>query len=172
MAAHAQDSGLSRRRLVQGIAVAAGSIGVAASARATGGAEERIEPGMRLLITGRAFRAGVPGAVAGRLPDPGSVPSTTGTLLLDGQVVGAFASAGVPGSGGRFVLHSFELGLGTILGMGSGGLDEGAFAVVGGTGRYAGARGSYTARQAPSNLGGDGTAEFVLDLVDFVALEG
>lgn len=170
MAAHAHDAGLSRRRLVQGIAVAAGSLGVAAGARATaGGAEERIAPGAHLVVTGRGFRAGVPGAVAGRLPEPGSVPSTTGSLVLDGQVVGAFTSAGVPGSGGRFVLHSFELGLGTILGMGSGGLDDGVFAVVGGTGRYAGARGSYTARQSPSNLGGDGTAEFVLDLV---ALEG
>ena len=41
---------------------------------------------------------------------------------------------------------------------------ENVYAVVGGTGRYAGARGSYTARQHPQELEGDGTAEFALRL--------
>ena len=35
---------------------------------------------------------------------------------------------------------------------------------VGGTGRFAGATGSYTARQSPRETGGDGTAEFILTL--------
>ena len=43
-------------------------------------------------------------------------------------------------------------------------LDEGSYAIVGGTGRYAGASGTYTARQSLRELGGDGTAEFTLNL--------
>jgi len=60
-------------------------------------------------------------------------------------------------------VHTFNLADGSLLGMGTprqalGG--EEVLAVLGGTGRYAGARGSYTARQRPQELGGDGTAEF------------
>ena len=36
---------------------------------------------------------------------------------------------------------------------------------MGGTGRYAGARGTYVARQRRQELGGEGTAEFVLTLL-------
>ena len=61
------------------------------------------------------------------------------------------------------MLHTFELTGGTILGMGSGPLREATYAVIGGTGRFQGAAGSYVARQHPRDLGGDGTAEFVLD---------
>jgi hypothetical protein len=51
--------------------------------------------------------------------------------------------------------------------MGMGSVEPGrhAFAVVGGTGRYAGARGAYVASQHLRELGGDGTAHFVLDLI-------
>ena len=60
-------------------------------------------------------------------------------------------------------VHTFNLADGSLLGMGTtrealGG--EEVFAILGGTGRYAGARGSYMARQRPQELGGDGTAEF------------
>lgn len=37
--------------------------------------------------------------------------------------------------------------------------------MIGGTGRYAAARGSYSAHQHPQELGGDGTAEFKFDLI-------
>ena len=43
----------------------------------------------------------------------------------------------------RVEQHTFKLGDGTIIGSGSADGAEGAFAVVGGTGRYAGARGTY-----------------------------
>lgn len=63
-------------------------------------------------------------------------------------------------------LHSFNLQDGTILGLGTTVADgESMFAITGGTGRYAGARGTYVARQNPRELGGDGTAEFRLSLV-------
>ena len=62
--------------------------------------------------------------------------------------------------------HSFNLSDGTILGLGTGAGDgESTFAIVGGTGRYAGARGTYIAHQRPRELGGNGTAEFRLTLV-------
>ena len=157
---------LSRRRLVQGLAVAAGAAGLTVTGRAAAseGGESSIEAGRRLVVHGTGWRATVVGAVPGLMPELGAVPSTTGNLVVAGQSVGTFASASVPGSGGRFVLHSFDLGHGSLLGMGAGPLADGAFAIVGGTGRYAGAQGSYTAVQRPRNLGGDGTAEFVLDL--------
>ncbi|MCA1844417.1 MAG: hypothetical protein LC792_14755, partial [Actinobacteria bacterium] len=40
-----------------------------------------------------------------------------------------------------------------------------AFAVIGGTGRYAGARGSYAVRQGYRELGGDGTAEVTMQFL-------
>jgi hypothetical protein len=47
--------------------------------------------------------------------------------------------------------------------MGSVGRDgESVFAIVGGTGRYLGARGSYVARRLPVELGGDGSAAFTM----------
>lgn len=55
--------------------------------------------------------------------------------------------------------HTVNLRDGNLTGMGTSQGQESVFAIVGGTGRYAGARGSYVARQAPIERGGDGTAE-------------
>ena len=44
------------------------------------------------------------------------------------------------------------------------GVADNEFAIVGGTGRYAGARGTYLARRDPLEFGGDGTASFEIDL--------
>ena len=61
--------------------------------------------------------------------------------------------------------HTFTLGDDAIFGMGIA-ADEGSrFAIVGGSGRYLGARGSYVAEQSPFQVGGDGTARFVLTLL-------
>jgi hypothetical protein len=60
---------------------------------------------------------------------------------------------------GTMEWHTFHLNGGTIIGSGSAGTESGSFAVVGGTGRFAGARGTYSLRR----LGPD-TAEFVLQL--------
>ncbi len=63
-------------------------------------------------------------------------------------------------------VHTFSLADGTILGMGAAmaSARESLYTVVGGTGRYAGTRGTYVARQEVQELGGDGTAEFVFYL--------
>jgi hypothetical protein len=61
--------------------------------------------------------------------------------------------------------HTLNLLDGTLAGQGTSLGDDGTFAIVGGTGRYAGARGSYVARQSPLGRGGDGTAELVVTLI-------
>ncbi|MBI4329216.1 MAG: hypothetical protein HY685_05075 [Chloroflexi bacterium] len=73
---------------------------------------------------------------------------------------GPFAAAAVE-------VHTFNLEDGTILGMGAMSSPHSrpsVYTLVGGTGRYAGARGTYTARQDPQELGGDGTADIVFSL--------
>jgi hypothetical protein len=60
---------------------------------------------------------------------------------------------------GAMEWHTFHLRGGTILGAGSAGTEGGAFAVVGGTGRFANARGTYELRRLA-----DGGAQFVLRL--------
>ena len=67
--------------------------------------------------------------------------------LLDGPLAAAFVEH-----------HTLNLGEGTLTGLGTSQGEESAFAIVVGTGRYAGARGSDVARQLPVGLGGDGTA--------------
>jgi hypothetical protein len=69
---------------------------------------------------------------------------------------------------GSLELHTFVFPDGTIVGSGiaSAATDsEGQFAIIGGTGRYLGARGSYVARQSYADFGGDGTATFTLTLI-------
>ena len=61
-------------------------------------------------------------------------------------------------------LHTFRLRDGTILGMGSTIDGESVFTITGGTGRYAGSRGTYVAQQRLREQGGDGTAEFIIEL--------
>jgi hypothetical protein len=96
--------------------------------------------------------------------------------LLDegtGRKVGEFYSACFcmaapfgpgPLAAANVELHNLNLLDGTLVGMGSAGADANTYAIVGGTGRYQGAVGSYVARQRPLELGGDGTAEFVVTL--------
>lgn len=167
MSAHDDARPLSRRRLVQALVLGAGAAGAAAASATTGTTAGpltgRGESG-RLVLSGQRFRTVRLGKQPGALPERDMVPATSGELLLEDGALGSFSAAAVPGSQGRFVLHSFDLGDGLLLGMGSGALAEGAYAVVGGTGRYAGAVGSYTAAQSPSDLGGDGSARFEFTL--------
>ena len=77
----------------------------------------------------------------------------------------AFGGASHPALAERQETHTFKLHDGSIFGAGiAGGLD-GSFAVLGGTGRYAGAQRTYTARQSTCR-GSAVTArtEFVFDL--------
>ena len=110
------------------------------------------------------------------MPVKGERLTSYGELLdrPNGTKVGEFSSAvfalgspfGVmPAGATSLEYHSFNLHDGTIIGLGTGAAGgESVFAIVGGTGRYAGARGTYVAHQRPRELGGNGTAEFRLTL--------
>lgn len=84
--------------------------------------------------------------------------ATRGDLVDDRGRVGTFRS--IPLGPGAH-LHVLTFGQGTLLAIGSG-LETGAYAVVGGTGIYAGCTGAYTCSQSPKELGGTGTAAFNL----------
>jgi hypothetical protein len=110
------------------------------------------------------------------LPGKGDQYSVYGELLSpSGEKMGEFFSQNVgvnspfqiTGEGvGSFEIHTLSLPGGTIVGVGVGGGRERSYAIVGGTGTYAGARGSYLARQDTYGLGGDGKAELLLTLLD------
>ena len=161
------------RRVVLGSALGAtaGILGVGTAAKLITDSNDQPvadqESGRTISLQGRDWRLSSPTRVAGKLPGADDVPSAQGNLHDgDGNALGQFTSAALPGSGGRFQLHEFQLADGTLLGMGAGALEEGVFAIVGGTGRYHGVAGSYTARQRPREVGGDGTADFELTITN------
>jgi hypothetical protein len=113
------------------------------------------------------------------LPQPGQRSSVFGELVSDveGTKVGEFYASslqfGTPFGASTLAAdametHQFTFGDGTIIGIGTlsdlcGG--QSVHAIIGGTGRYEGASGSYVARQRPIELGGDGTADFDFNVI-------
>ena len=173
-------TGTTRASLLGRIALlAGGAVGVGVAARSTAGGGSTAAPlpaaapagrgTQELKLRGVDWRLARPGVEAGKLPGVGDVAVPIGRIVdLDDNELGRFRAAALPGLP-AFHLHTFDLAEGTILGIGANRLDEGSYAVVGGTGLYAGATGTYWARQSPRERGGDGTAEFTLNLL---ALEG
>jgi hypothetical protein len=162
---------LKRGLLLIGAGLGLGAAGAHAKVPASEGAGST-----RLELRGSGWRLIAPGRRPGELPEQGERLSAFGELLerRSGKKVGEFYSAYFstlgpfgtsPFAAGGVEMHTFNLVDGTILGMGSHWGGTGTYAIVGGTGRYVGARGSYTALQRPLELGGDGVAEFVIDLV-------
>jgi hypothetical protein len=168
----------SRRQMLKSsLALAAGAIGFGAARKAVGGAESPAaeavpngNPPGSLAIQARNVHAVVEGRPPGHGPVGGGRTSLSGDLVDgSGAPLGRFlgvstafdADLGTPTS---VESHAFQLPDGTIHGMGTvvrpG--DEAVFAIVGGTGRYLGARGSYVARHLPVELGGDGSAAFTM----------
>ncbi len=166
----------SRRKMLRnGLLMLAGAVGLGiAGERAVRGT--RASPGSltTLKLYGRQWHLFATDRRRGERPLRGDSVSTFGILHAeDGGQIGEFYSAGMvldhPLGSGRLgaanlEMHTFNLHDGTIAGMGSAVPGESVFAIVGGTGRYAGATGSYIARQYPLELGGNGTAEFRLTL--------
>ena len=161
---------LKRLLLVAGGAVGAGVAGnrLLADEQDTApavAAPSRPEP-RTLVLHGRDWRFASPNTQPGELPSLTDAGVPLGRLVdRQGREVGRFRAASLPTLAGALELHTFELDGGTILGIGTGGIHEKPFAIVGGTGHYAGASGTYVAKQSPRELGGDGTAEFTLTLV-------
>ena len=167
----------SRRSLIRrGLIGAAAAIGLGAGAGVTASRTSSAvaeAPETRLRLEGRGWTLQTPGRRLGDRIEPGDRGTVHGELLdTRGRVVGSFLGSRLaaplrPGdldANASVELHTFTLEDGTILGLGSVLPGAGVFAVVGGSGRYAGLRGSYTARQGIPELGGDGTATFDLNL--------
>jgi hypothetical protein len=83
-------------------------------------------------------------------------------MLVDmrGRAAGTFSSVVLPSGRDGVELHTFQLDGGTLLGMGR----VGGYAIVGGTGSFAGASGAYLFEHLSKARGGDGSANFVIDL--------
>jgi hypothetical protein len=175
---------LKRGLVLIGAAVGVGTAGKAiatadrsgAPAQTQGGKGRRVE---QLTIHGEQWHVSSTGLRPGELPDRGRRLLGQGELVdrPGGAKIGEFfaSSFGIdsPGRAGpdgaaTLELHTFNLAGGSIVGTGTAraSLDaEDVFAIIGGTGRYVGARGSYVARQQPQEFGGDGTAEFTLTVI-------
>jgi hypothetical protein len=113
----------------------------------------------RKVLRSSDLRFTRPGTPPGELAASGTSALPSGTLEDEtGAYAGLLTSTIVAGSAGPDLLHRLELLDGTLLAVGSEGVEETGFSVVSGTGRYFGATGTYTARQKPRD------AELVLDL--------
>ena len=128
--------------------------------------------GKTIELFGRGWHADT-----NKIPSKGDSYSVYGELLTSpaGDKCGEFYAAclaidspfQVTGEGiGSLEIHTLVLAGGSIVAMGAGGGVERSFAIVGGTGKYAGARGSYTANQDTYGLGGRGTAALKLRLLE------
>jgi hypothetical protein len=157
-----------RRALLQkGAALTLGAIGLSGAGLA---AETRPESDLRLLARRRSQAA--PGrshkaASASVAPSYGELRSE-----VDGPAVGTFHAASlgatlVPGvpRGPRLELQTFTLEDGMLFGLGAAGADgTRTCAVLGGTGRFAGAHGTYLERETDDPRAGRGVSEFLFRL--------
>ena len=177
----------SRRALMRtGLAALGGAVGLGTAAkltaasggsRSTGGS--RPPAPKTLTLHGRDWHVTSPSRRVGEFPDAGEhmlvqgVVSSTPSGDKVGEFYGTYFGLLAPGraaatDAASFQMHTFKLDDGTIVGSGTATpghdtVDE--FAIVGGTGAYANARGTYTARQSHQQFGGDGTATFTMTLV-------
>ena len=152
----------------------AGLAGLAERAREGAGRLPAQEPAATLRLSGSDWHLTAPGLRRGDLPRRGDQVSVSGVLRLatGDEEAGTFFSSVVhldaptghgPYATARLETHTFQLAEGTLVGIGTAtGDGEEVFSIVGGTGRFLGVTGSYTARQSPLETGGDGTAEFNL----------
>ena len=122
----------------------------------------------RITLRAQNYSAQIPGKRFGERPMPGEALHVYGDLFDAanrplGELRGSSVPMAAPGQA-HVETHVFSLAEGTIMGMGTILDTESVFAIVGGTGKYTGARGTYTSKQRPRGLGGDGTADIVIEL--------
>jgi hypothetical protein len=163
-------SGHSRRSLLtRGVVLAAGAVGLTA-----GGADAAQGP-RSLRLYGVNWRLTTPTRAPGEAIQLGDQSAVYGDLLDGpaGKAIGRFfgsrlavqsTTGGHARADASVEVHTFVLDGGTIVGMGTPVLGRAVFAIVGGTGEFAGASGSYAAHQRLREQGGNGTAHFDLTL--------
>jgi hypothetical protein len=168
--------------LTRGLALlgAAVGIGVAGNKSTEADGQPEISQEKQFVLHVRHLRISSQDLQKGQLPIPGVRMLAKAEVVSapsNGQKVGDFFASYVrinaPGKvadhePGSFEDHTFVLPDGNIFGKGvaPSGMDrEGQFAIVGGTGRYLGAKGSYIARQSHVDFGGNGSATFTLTLL-------
>lgn len=173
----------SRRAILRHGVVALGALagvvglGSAAERARSGSLLAQTLPGTTTLtLRGSQLHLSAAGLKRGDLPRRGDLVSVAGALSIASgtETVGSFFASVQhldsrvghgPFATVQQETHTFQLPDGTLFGMGTTAPGaEGAFAIVGGTGRYLGASGSYVARQNPIETGGDGTALFTITL--------
>jgi len=153
------------------------ALGAVAGVVGLTGAAEKIRAGTlsasSLEVSGTDWHLTGIGLQRGEMPKRGDVVTVTGVVSV-GEESGTFRAVvqhlATPDGHGPYATvqqetHTFLLPGGAIFGMGSAAPGaDGVYAIVGGTGRYSGASGSYLGRQRPFETGGDGTALFTLNL--------
>lgn len=163
-----------RRLLTRGALLLGSAVGLGLVSKGVGESGPSSPGGtLAIKLSGRDWRLSYPDRPRGVLPRPGERSASFGQLFQGPETkVGEFYASsftfGSPFGRGEYAaqameMHHFNLADGTIVGMGTVGDYDGSesvHAIIGGTGRYEGASGSYIARQNPYELGGDGTAEF------------
>jgi len=175
----------SRRNVLAGVGAVAGAIAGAgiAGVRAADSSQAASAPvGVpaartleRFILAARDLR-GLGQQRGPRRDKPGDQIVSRAVLVdADGHEIGSFHSTAVVVSSPRgqtavsaLENHRFELRDGVIVGHGMAGRmgEPAEFAVIGGTGRYLAARGTYAAVQRPYHLGGEGTASFAFSLLN------
>lgn len=175
--------GTGRRTLLQrGFALLAGGAALIAGARtgrlqaaAPARPAENTEGTLTLYARKRPLAAPPRGSHAGQR-SPGRLVAS-GELLdaPGGRSIGEFHTNcfcletpfGPQAAGSNLEFQVLQLNDGTLFGLCAGAVDHGAaraHAVVGGTGRYTGARGSYVERAATSTSGSHDLVELVVTL--------
>lgn len=167
--------GHSRRNVLKrGLVLAAGAVGLSAGSGVARAATKIDADGGGLRLYGSNWRLVTPARAAGEAIQLGDHGAVYGELLdARKRAIGQFygsrlaiqaAQGGHAHANASVEVHTFVLPKGTLIGMGTSVLGQAVFAIVGGTGAYASAKGSYTATQRLRELGGNGTAEFDLTL--------
>jgi hypothetical protein len=150
-----------RSALKRALAAVGGLVGLGVAADASAAPAGSRE----LVLHARGWQTHARGRQASRLPEKGE-RRTARAQLFDGArgkrvgelhaVAFALREAGLE----QLELHTFSLENGTIHGTGTVHASGGVFAITGGTGSFAGARGTYEVRTDE-----DGTATVVLTLL-------
>ena len=169
-----------RALLKRGAVLVGGAVGLGFAGKTTLDLSSEPANGtFAMKVHGTNWQFTYPDRARGVLPQPGQRSAIFGQLFSgpEGEKIGEFYASsfqfGAPFgdsdlAASAMETHQFNLRDGSIIGIGTlcdlcG--SESVHAIIGGTGRYQGASGSYTARQRPVELGGDGTADFEFNVI-------